>query len=71
MNIAGHVLTYNSKNFHWLNKWLDIERSKSELGKPVPKKTDQKFKKTENRSKNSECQQKNHLVQTKNSYSQN
>ena len=33
-NIAAQVLTYNSKNFHWLNKKLDLERTMSELEKP-------------------------------------
>ena len=37
-NIAGQVLTYNSKNFHWLNKQLDLERTMGELGKPFLKK---------------------------------
>ena len=37
-NIAGQVLTYNSKNFHCLNKQLDLERTMSELGKPFLKK---------------------------------
>ena len=41
-NIAGHVLTYNSKNFHWLNKQLELERTMSELGKPFLKKSDEK-----------------------------
>ena len=44
-NIAGQVLTYNSKNFHSLNKKLDIERTTSELGKPFLKKSDKKNKK--------------------------
>ena len=42
-NIAGKVPTYNSKNFHSLNKNLDLERNMSELGKPFPKKSDQKI----------------------------
>ena len=29
--IAGQVLTYNSKNFHWVNKQLDPERTMSEM----------------------------------------
>ena len=33
-NIAGQVLTNNSKNFHWLNKKLELERTMNELGKP-------------------------------------
>ena len=44
-NIAGQVLTYNSKNFHWLNKQLDLERTMSELGKPFLKKSDEKKQK--------------------------
>ena len=41
-NIAGQVLTYNSKNFHWLNKKLDQELTMNGLGKPVRKKSDPK-----------------------------
>ena len=37
-NRAGQVLTYNSKNFHWLNKKLDLERTMSESGKSFRKK---------------------------------
>ena len=46
-NIAGQVLTYNSKNFHWLNKKLDLERTMNGLGKPFRKKSDPKNRKTE------------------------
>ena len=38
-NIAGQVLTYNSKNFHWLNRKLDLERTKNGLGKSFRKKS--------------------------------
>ena len=41
-NIAGQVLTYNSKNFHWLNRKLDLERTMNGLGKPFRKNTIQK-----------------------------
>ena len=33
---------YNSKDFHWLNKKLGLERIMSELGNPFPKKSDKK-----------------------------
>ena len=51
-NIARQVLTYNSKNFHGLNKKLDLERTMSELRKPFLKKSD---KKTENKYQNATC----------------
>ena len=41
-NIAGQVLTYNSKNFHWLNRKLDLERTMNGLEKPFTKKSDPK-----------------------------
>ena len=44
-NTAGQVLTYNSKNFHLLNKKLEPERTMIELGKPFLNKSDEKVKK--------------------------
>ena len=44
-NIEGQVLTYNSKNFHWLNRKLDLERTMNGLGKPSRKKSNRKNKK--------------------------
>ena len=44
-NIAGQVLTYNSKIFHWLNRKLDIKRTMSGFGKPFRKKSDPKNRK--------------------------
>ena len=44
-NIAAQVLKYNSTNFHWLNRKLDLELTMSESGKQFLKKTDQKIKK--------------------------
>ena len=41
-NIAGQVLTYNSKNFHWQNRKLDLERTMNGLEKPFRKKSDPK-----------------------------
>ena len=38
--IARQVLTYNSKNFHLLNKGLDLERTMTELRKPFLNKSD-------------------------------
>ena len=43
-NIAGQVLTYNSKNFHWLNRKLDQERTMNGLQKPFRKKNRSKKK---------------------------
>ena len=45
-NIAGQVLTYNSKNFHWLNRKLDLERTMNGLGKQFRKNPIQKLEKT-------------------------
>ena len=59
-NIAGQVLTYNSKNFHWLNKQLDLERTMSKIGNSFLNKSDEKQKKTENQCQNAACEQKNH-----------
>ena len=62
-NIAGQVLTYNSKNFHWLNKQLDLERTMSELGKPFLKNIRwKKQKKTENQCQNAARENKKPLV---------
>ena len=59
-NIAGQVLMYNLRNFHWPNKKLNIERTMSELGKPFLEKSDEKIlkKKTENWCQNAACEQK-------------
>ena len=58
-NIAGQVLTYNSKNFHWLNRKLDLERTKNGLGKPFRKKYDPKNRKnSKNQSEIAACEQK-------------
>ena len=45
-NIAEQVLTYNSKNFHCLNKKPDLERTMNGLGKPFTKKPYPKNPKT-------------------------
>ena len=52
--IAGQILTYNSKNFHWLNSKLDLERTMNGLGKPFRKKSDKKT----NQSEIAACEQK-------------
>ena len=58
-NIAEQVLTYNSKNFHWLNRKLDLERIMNVLGKPF--KSDPKNRKnSKNLSEIAACEQKNH-----------
>ena len=58
-NIAGQVLTYNSKNFHWLNRKLDLERTMNGLGKPFRKKSDPKNRKnSKHQSEIAACEQK-------------
>ena len=57
-NIAGQVLTDNSKNFHWLNKKLDLDRRMNELERPVLKNQMKKFLKKENQCQNAACEQK-------------
>ena len=58
-NIAGQVLTYNSKNFHWLNRKLDLERTLNGLEKPFRKKSDPKNRKnSKNQSEIAACEQK-------------
>ena len=58
-NIAGHVLTFNSKNFHWLNRKLNLERTMNGLGKTFRKKSDPKNRKnSKNRSEIAACEQK-------------
>ena len=47
-NIAGQVLTYNSKNFHRLNRKLDQKRTMNGLGKPFRKNPIQEIDKTVN-----------------------
>ena len=44
-NIAGQLLTYNSKNFHGLNRKLELERTMNGLGKPFRKKSNPKNRK--------------------------
>ena len=50
-NIAGQVLMYNSKNFHWLNRKLDLERTMNGLRKPFRKKIRSKKSKKQKKSK--------------------
>ena len=58
-NIAGQVLTYNSKNFHWLNRTLDFERTMNGLGKPFRKKSNPKNREnSKNQSEIAACEQK-------------
>ena len=58
-NIAGQVLTYNSKNFHWLNRKLDLERTIHGLEKPFRKIFDPKNRKnSKNQSEIAACEQK-------------
>ena len=64
-NIAGQVLTYNSKNFNWLNKKVDIERTMSELGKPFFLKSGKKTN-TENQCQNADSENKKPLARNVN-----
>ena len=58
-NIAGQFLTYNSKNFHRLNRKLDIEQTMNGLGKPFRKKSNPKnWKNSKNQSEIAACEQK-------------
>ena len=58
-NIA--VLTYNSKNFHWLNRILDLEETMKGIGKPFRKKNpiQKNRKNSKNQSDIAACEQKN------------
>ena len=44
-NIAGQVLTYNSKNFHWLNRKTRPRMDYEWIEKTILKKSDQKIRK--------------------------
>ena len=57
-NIAGQVLTYNSKNSHWLNKKLDLAWTMNGLGKPFRKSDPKNRKKSKNQSEIATCEQK-------------
>ena len=58
-NIAGQVLTYNPKNFHWLNRKLNLEWTINGLGKPFRKKSDPKnWKNSKNQSEIAACEEK-------------
>ena len=72
-NIAGQALTYNSKNFHWPNKKLGLERTMNGLGKRY-RKSDPKNWNRKNQSEIAACEQKTTsekaiFVQTPFSYS--
>ena len=56
-NIAGQVLTYNWKNFHWVNRKLDRQRTMNGLGKLFRKKSNPK-KNSKNQSQIAACEQK-------------
>ena len=60
-NIARQVLTYNSMNFHWLNRKLDLERTMNGLEKPFRKQSNPKNWKKSKKSKwNCRMWTKNH-----------
>ena len=44
-NIAGQLLTYNSKNFHWLNRKTRPKMNYEWIEKTILKKSDQKIRK--------------------------
>ena len=49
-NIAGQVLTYNSKNFHWLNRNTRPRMDYEWIEKTIFKKSDQKIRKTKQKN---------------------
>ena len=59
-NIAGQVLTYNSKNFHWLNRKTRPRMDYEWIEKTIIKKfrSKNKKKKTENQCQIAVCEQK-------------
>ena len=58
-NIAGQVLAYNSKIFHWLNRKPELERTMNGLEKAFRKKFDPKnWKISKNQSEIAACEQK-------------
>ena len=58
-NIAGQVLTYNSQNFHWLNRKTRPRMNCEWIEQPFFKKSEQKNKnQTENQRQNAACEQK-------------
>ena len=58
-NIAGQVLTYNSKNFHWLNRKTRPRMDYEWIQKTIFKKSEKNRKKTENQYQNAACELKN------------
>ena len=61
-NIAGQVLTYNSKNFHWLNRKTRPRMDYEWIEKTILKNQIKKIrkKKQKNQCQNAACEQKNH-----------
>ena len=58
-NIAWQVMTFNSTNFHWLNRELDLERTMNGLGKAFRKKSYPKnWKNSKNQTEIAACEQK-------------
>ena len=58
-NIAGQVQTYNSKNFHWLNRKTRPRTDYEWIGKTIYKKSDPKNRKnSKNQSEIAACEQK-------------
>ena len=58
-NIAGQILTYNSKNFHWLKRKLELKWTMNGLEKPFRKKSVPKNwkKNCKNQSEIAACEQ--------------
>ena len=59
-NIAGQILTYKSKKFHWLNRKTRPRIDYEWIQKNILRKSEQKNKKkkTENQYQNTACEQK-------------
>ena len=66
-NMAGQVLTYNSKNFHWLNRTTRPRVDYEWIEKTIFKKSDQnKKKETKIQCQNAACEQKKPLARYEN-----
>ena len=66
-NIAGQVLTHNSKKIRWICKHLDLERTMSEFGRQLLKKIrSRNQKKPENQCQNAASENKKPLARNVN-----
>ena len=64
-NIAGQVLTYNSKNFHWLNRKTRPRMDYEWIEKTILKKSDRKIRK-KHQCQNAACEQNKPLARNEN-----